>query len=72
MERAWYEHEEGAIHSTAESSRRYSTLDVLRAAGHVVEPTGDVGVVQLIRRGPVGRWDAACDRRKGGRPSGIR
>jgi gamma-glutamyltranspeptidase/glutathione hydrolase len=43
--------------------------EALRAMGHVVVDRDDVGVVQLVRRGPRG-LEAACDPRKGGRPAG--
>jgi gamma-glutamyltranspeptidase len=41
-----------------------------RRRGHTVEPTDQVGNVQLIKRTPAG-WEAACDPRKGGRPAGY-
>ena len=44
----------------------------LKKKGHVIEPTGVVGNVQLIRRSKTGKgWNAACDPRKGGRPAGF-
>jgi gamma-glutamyltranspeptidase/glutathione hydrolase len=41
----------------------------LRAMGHELGERGEIGNVQLIRRSGAA-WDAACDPRKGGRPSG--
>ncbi len=39
---------------------------------NVIQGTRSVGNVQMIRRDPDGKgWQAACDRRKGGRPAGI-
>jgi len=41
----------------------------LRAMGHELGEREEIGNVQLIRRSGAA-WDAACDPRKGGRPSG--
>lgn len=42
----------------------------LEERGHKVEPIENVGVVQIVRRRPDGRLEAASDPRKGGRPDG--
>jgi gamma-glutamyltranspeptidase / glutathione hydrolase len=43
----------------------------LEAMGYEVRTREDIGNVQLIVRGDAGRWEAACDPRKGGRPAGY-
>lgn len=44
--------------------------EAMRARGHQVREIERLCVVQLIRRAPDGRWEAASDPRKGGRPAG--
>lgn len=54
-----------------EPSADPALLEALRAKGHELESTSDVGVVQLIRRARSGAgWEAASDPRKGGAPAG--
>jgi len=54
-----------------EATANPALLDAMRAKGHELESTTDVGVVQLIRRARSGAgWEAASDPRKGGSPAG--
>jgi gamma-glutamyltranspeptidase len=65
FERKWLEE----LKST-EAGR--ALLHDLEQRAHTIEPSGSIGIVQLIRRARTGTgWDAASDPRKGGKPAGF-
>lgn len=54
------------------SLRRWSdeTVAAMRGFGHEIASISNVANVQAIRREKNGKWQAACDPNKGGRPAG--
>ncbi len=70
VERTWLDMERQQ--REREPTAQALPIELLRRAGHTVEPRDEIGTVQLIKRAASGAgWDAGCDPRKGGKPAGV-